>query len=411
MSKATITIVEDEIIIARELAARLNGLGYDVADIAASKQEAIRRVESRQPDLVFMDIVLRGNGDGIEAAEEIRSRFDIPIVYVTAYADDVTLERAKATAPFGYVLKPFSESLLRATIEMALYKHQIDRQLRAANEQLEERVRDRTRELQAKNRAMQEEFQIARELQLAMLPHYFPSVPRSARPDQSALRFSSFYKAMGPVGGDFFDVLSLSDTSVGVFICDVMGHDVSAALVTAMLRALVEDLGPRTLDPGQLLCLLNHALAGFFHELDRAMFATAFYLVADLARGQGLYSSAGHPSPLRWQRPANAVAALVPAGRQSPALGLLDEAIYVTAQCPLAPGDTFLLLTDGLLETENGNSEWYGKERLAAAVSRHAPLGGPELLKEVLADVRQFAQGTDVTDDVCLVEMEVTRLI
>ena len=105
MSKATVTIVEDEIIIARELAARLTGMGYDVADIAGTKQEAVRRVEEHRPDVVFMDIVLRGEGDGIEAAEEIRRRFNIPVFYVTAYADSGTLERAKAAEPFGYILK------------------------------------------------------------------------------------------------------------------------------------------------------------------------------------------------------------------------------------------------------------------------------------------------------------------
>ena len=125
MTKTTINIVEDEMIIARELAARLNVLGYEVANIASSKQEALQQVSTRQPDLVFMDIVLKGSGDGIETAQEIRQRYDIPIIYVTAYADEKTLERAKVAEPFGYIIKPFAESTLRAVVEMALYKHQM----------------------------------------------------------------------------------------------------------------------------------------------------------------------------------------------------------------------------------------------------------------------------------------------
>lgn len=408
MSKATVTIVEDEAIIARELATRLTGMGYEVADIAGSKQEAVRRVEAHRPDLVFMDIVLRGEGDGIEAAEEIRKRFDVPVVYVTAYADNGTLERAKLTEPFGYILKPFSESLLRATVEMALFKHQMESRLKVANERLEFRVRERTLELEAKNRAMQEELQIAQELQLAMLPHHFPSIPRGASPDNSAVRFSSFYRAAGPVGGDFFDVIPLSDTSVAVFICDVMGHDVSAALVTAMLRALVQDIVPPTPDPGKLMSALNQTLVRFFHQLGRPMFATAFHMVADLATGSLAYSSAGHPSPMRLRRETGSAKPLLE--RTGPALGLLENTEYRTIQDRLASGDVYLLLTDGLIEAENQRNESYGTDRIAAAMSRNAGLDGSKLLDGILGDFRRFTKNAFLTDDICLVEMEVKRL-
>jgi len=410
MTKATITIVEDEMIIARELAARLNVLGYDVADIASSKQEALRRVTARQPDLVFMDIVLKGEGDGIETAEEIHKRFDIPIIYVTAYADESTLERAKVAEPFGYIIKPFSESTLRAVIEMALYKHRIDRQLRAMNEQLEQRVKERTEELQQKNAAMQEELRIAQELQTAMLPHHFPIVPRGATEQQRALRFFSHYIPAGSVGGDYFDVMPLSDTAVGVFICDVVGHDVSAALVTAMLRSLVEELSVKTADPGRMLGELNRTLSGFFRELGRTMFVSAFYLIADVKRGRMLYSNAGHPNPVHLRRREETIGSLQAAGRNGPALGLFKDAVYATGQCALAAGDMILLLTDGILEVENPEEEFYGNDRLIAAVSGLAELPGPELVGKLLADVHRFSRNNTVEDDVCLVGMDILRL-
>src|SRR5204863_7758709 len=142
------------------------------------------------------------------------------------------------------------------------------------NEELEARGAGRTRELHEKNDAIQDELRIAHELQLAMLPHHFPSVPHDAAPTESALRFFSFYSPTGPVSGDFFDVVRLSDTAVGVFICDVMGHDVGAALVTAMMRAMVEELGPQAADPGQLLGQINRALTGIFGQGGSHMFAT-----------------------------------------------------------------------------------------------------------------------------------------
>jgi PAS domain S-box-containing protein len=126
MPATRILIVEDEMLIARELESRLTGLGYEVVDIASSGREAINLVEQGQPHLVLMDIVLKGDMDGIEAATQIRRRWSLPVIYLTAYTDDNTLKRARVTEPFGYIVKPFSERELRANIEMALYKHQVE---------------------------------------------------------------------------------------------------------------------------------------------------------------------------------------------------------------------------------------------------------------------------------------------
>ena len=109
MAKTEILIVEDERITAEDIRLSLGGLGYAVTGMASSGEEAIRKAEELHPDLVLMDIVLGGDMDGIEAAKRIRARFKIPVVYLTAYADEKRLERAKVTQPFGYILKPFDD--------------------------------------------------------------------------------------------------------------------------------------------------------------------------------------------------------------------------------------------------------------------------------------------------------------
>jgi PAS domain S-box-containing protein/putative nucleotidyltransferase with HDIG domain len=129
MKKRKILIVEDERIVADDIKTIVQKIGYTVSGIVFSGEEAIKKAEEMYPDLVLMDIVLEGEMDGIQAAEIIRSRFDIPVVYLTAYADDNTLERAKITEPFGYILKPFEDRALHTTIEMALYKHEMARML------------------------------------------------------------------------------------------------------------------------------------------------------------------------------------------------------------------------------------------------------------------------------------------
>ncbi|MBI3608267.1 MAG: response regulator [Nitrospirae bacterium] len=125
MAKASILVVEDQLIVSKDIQTRLKGMGYDVAGAVSSGEEAISKTAETRPDLVLMDIILKGAIDGIQAAQAIRDRLDIPIIYLTAHSDDTTLERANLTEPRGYVLKPFEDRALRATIELALYQHRI----------------------------------------------------------------------------------------------------------------------------------------------------------------------------------------------------------------------------------------------------------------------------------------------
>ncbi|MFZ3168275.1 MAG: response regulator [Candidatus Methanoperedens sp.] len=134
-----ILIVEDEIIIAEGIQRKLKAMGYDVPEIVSSGEEAIKKIKENNPDLVLMDIVIQGKMDGIETAGQIHSLFDIPVVYLTAYADEKTLQRAKITEPFGYLIKPFKERELQITIEIALYKHEMEKKLKESEKRLREK--------------------------------------------------------------------------------------------------------------------------------------------------------------------------------------------------------------------------------------------------------------------------------
>ncbi|MGB9978621.1 response regulator [Methanobacterium sp.] len=138
MAVAQIMVVEDERITAKDIQSALESAGYGVADLVFSGEEAVRKAKELQPDLVLMDIKLEGKMDGIEAATQIRERYDIPVIYLTAYSNSGIVQRAKTTEPAGYLLKeqfgfltkPFEESELNTTIEIALYNHKIERRLR-----------------------------------------------------------------------------------------------------------------------------------------------------------------------------------------------------------------------------------------------------------------------------------------
>lgn len=134
MTQARVMIVEDDRIVAKDLQNSLESFGFDVSSIASSGTEALVRAKEDRPDLVLMDIILKGEIDGIEAADQIRSRFNIPVVYLTAYSDEKVLERAKVTEPFGYIIKPFEDRELFSAIEIALYKHKAEEALRESEE-------------------------------------------------------------------------------------------------------------------------------------------------------------------------------------------------------------------------------------------------------------------------------------
>lgn len=136
MAKPKILIVEDEWIIANDLKSSLTNLGYIVPSIAATGTEAIEYVKTKKINLVLMDIVLQGELDGIETAKEIISTYEIPVIYLTAYTDEAILKQAKKSGAYGYLVKPFKDREMQATIELALYKHEMEKKLKASEDQL-----------------------------------------------------------------------------------------------------------------------------------------------------------------------------------------------------------------------------------------------------------------------------------
>jgi signal transduction histidine kinase len=165
MTPANILVVEDEAASVMEIRCSLEELGYTVVGIASTGEKALQKAADSVPDLVMMDVRLDGVMNGITAAEKLRERFGVPIIYLTAYVDEDTLLRARTTEPFGYLLKPFEDRLLYTTIEMALYKHQIEQQLRQyaadlehTNQRLEQEIAERTR-IQEEIRAINSELE------------------------------------------------------------------------------------------------------------------------------------------------------------------------------------------------------------------------------------------------------------
>ena len=270
-------------------------------------------------------------------------------------------------------------------------------------------LEERDREILAKNEQMETDLRMATELQQALMPTAYPRFPAGASAEGTALRFYHRYLPANLMGGDFFHIARLSDEMAGICICDVMGHGVRAALVTAMLRALIETHAADASDPGRLLGHLNREFTGIVKQTGTLVFATVLYCVVDLARRVAHFARAGHPAPVHSRQVAGEIQLPSP-GRSAagPALGLIPNATFQTHQFELAPGDLLLFFTDGLIEAEAGETQ-FGIEGLQRSLVTHRDRPTDGLLHAIIKDVSTFSGSNTFADDICLVAVELAN--
>jgi sigma-B regulation protein RsbU (phosphoserine phosphatase) len=263
------------------------------------------------------------------------------------------------------------------------------------------------RVLRARHVEMTDELKMAREIQLTMLPQQYPTFPLPDDPSRSAFLFTHRYLPAGTVGGDFFSVSALSESQAAVFICDVAGHGVRSALVTAMIRAIVEELKSLSLEPGQFLKRLNHDLHAILRHTGSPLLTTAFYLIADSQARKISYANAGHPRPIFIGSGGSGVTPLKNAsGRSEPALGVFEKADYTTSEAAFNPRDVVALFTDGIFEVHNMADELYTQEQLLEEVKNLRRLAPAEMFDELISHIKTFSGDNGFSDDVCLVAVE-----
>ncbi|MEI6788087.1 MAG: SpoIIE family protein phosphatase [bacterium] len=265
-------------------------------------------------------------------------------------------------------------------------------------------------QLRIRNSEMEADLDMAREVQLALLPRAVPVFPRGAPTEESLLKFNHFYRPSTALGGDFFHILPISDHQAGLFVCDVMGHGMRAALITAIIRSMMEELKPLATNPGQFLSRMNREFMTILRDAQEFIFVSASYVLFDLHARRLTFSDAGHPNPLLINRIRRTVAPLRTSQEPlGPALGILDKHVYQTTELPLESGDGVLIYTDGITEVEGANREEYGTERLYASAQRHLDSSPGLLLPAMVADAESFATTSGFDDDVCLVIAEVSE--
>src|SRR6266566_360939 len=330
-------LIEDNALDARLIQVMLQEAGGGQFELLRAERMAkgLQILANDNIHIVLLDLSLPDSTGGLATFNQLHARAPhVPIIVMTGLDDETIAVQSVQKGAQDYLVKgQVTGPLLVRAMRYALERKRMAEQLAHYAEELRER-----------NMQMEADFSMAREIQQVFLPQQYPTFPHSVAPEQSALRFYHRYLPAAAVGGDFFNIFAITDTIAAVFICDVMGHGMRAALVTAILRGLVEELLPLAMDPGKFLAEINRSLHAILERTDEPILATAFYMIADVEESELRFASAGHPSPIRVRRDTGLVEPLKTYdARHGPALGLFEKSIYPVCRCPLAVNDLIIL--------------------------------------------------------------------
>ena len=347
--------------------------------VATSAAKALVLVKVKPlPDLILLDVVMP-EMDGYEvcgilkASSETR---DIPVIFLTGKteADDET--KGFDMGAVDYIHKPFLAAVVKARVHTHLM-------LREAREQL-------SRQLIAIN----SELEMARKIQLAILPHATPKI--------MGLEIAARFVPMGSVAGDFYDFLVVDEKHVGILIADATGHGLPAALIASMLQMALAAQFAHASQPARVLAGLNQALCGKF----TTHFVTAAYIFLDMELGAMKYAGAGHPPILLWRASTRKTVELEENGM---VLGLFGDATYGAIQVTMERGDRVVLYTDGILEASNPSQELYGADRFKRFLELNCSVGANELSDVLLDELCAWSgrpEGRGQEDDITLLTVD-----
>jgi len=267
---------------------------------------------------------------------------------------------------------------------------------------------DYNAETSAQNEELARDLQLAKDFQQTFLGRAYQKIPAVHLEGRLRLEFSHRYEPALALGGDFFDITTLAQDCAGVFVADVMGHGTRSALITAILRTLMDDLQHHGRNARHFLTEMNKQFCQLLRSAPDQLFTSAFYFVADTTARVATYSSAGHPFPFHVRRNLGRISRLEMTAPCGAALGLLQEEVFTGAQCRLVDGDLFILFTDGAYEAHNAQGDEYGLARMEQVIRQSIYRSGKEILDALMRDISEFTGNLPVADDICLVAVDVT---
>lgn len=347
--------------------------------IATNGDKALELVKTAPvPDLVLLDVIMPGM-DGYEVCRRLKAdpeTRDIPVIFLTGQTEIEDETRGFEVGAVDYIHKPFSPPVVKARVQTHLV-------LRGIRQQLAQQLQ-----------AIQKELETARQIQHSILPESVPQI--------AGLDIAARYLPMAAVAGDFYDFVVLDSQRVGIFVADVSGHGMPAALIASMLKIAFAAQADHAADPAMVLQGLNQALCGKFQH----HYVTAAYAVIDMEKHVLTYAGAGHPPSLLWNRSGD----VREVAENGLFLGKFVFATYTSVEVPIAPGDWYLLYTDGIPETTNPSQIEFGTERFREFLSHDRNTSANQFADQLLQDLARWSgrnEGEDLEDDITMVAVRV----
>lgn len=334
-----------------------------------------------KPDLILLDVMMP-EMDGYEVCTRLKadpSTREIPVIFLTGQTSAEDETRGFEVGAVDYVHKPFSPAVVNARVRSHIL------------------LRESGAQIAAQLHALNNELEMARQIQLSILPHTLPRLP--------GLEIAARFCPMTAVAGDFYDFVQIDDKHLGILIADVSGHGLASALIASMLQVALTAQVAHASDPAKVLSGLNRALCGKFTQ----NFVTAAYLYVDLERRLVRYAGAGHPPVMHFRPSTGKTDKVLENGL---ILGVFDEASYTALEHPLEPGDRHVLYTDGILEAASPDAEFYGEDRLMRFMENNRALNAEQFADAFLGDIANWSAqlaGQSQQDDITLLLFDFKR--
>ena len=371
----TLLVVDDSPVNIQVLVRILDGTGHRIL-VATNGRSALEVAERTRPDLILLDVMMP-DLDGFEVCRAIKSNRatrDIVIIFLSALGEVEDKVAGLQLGAVDYITKPIQAEEVLARVSNHLAVQRLERELRKSRDELDQ------------------ELASAAEMQRLILPNPLPKI--------DGLSFAAHYETSRHVGGDYYDVVPLSDHECGILIADVSGHGAPSAIVMAMMRAVFHSFPGRPVDPPSVLQFINQHFRFLWGS---SMLATALYAVLDTRELRLEVACAGHLAPLMLD--GDVVRPLECHGTIP--LLLMNVPSIRSANHTLAPGVQLLFYTDGVTEREDVEGNMYEVNRLSDAFRAACTLKPQALLQSLAADIARFAGGKEVTDDQTLLLLSV----
>ena len=401
----TILIVDDDLDILELLKMNLEPEGYNI-QTASDGEKAVQSACMNPPDLILLDVMMP-HKDGLEVIAELKDidhTKNVPVILITARGQTEDKVQGLDTGADDYITKPFDLREVTARVEAVL---------------------GRTRPIKYINplmHAMGDKFSEEGLQQLAGHLQAAAAIQKKLLPDQApnfeGFDIATLLQSSTSVSGDFYDFIPLNETQIGLVLGDVKGNGIPAALLMVMIRTALRLLCHEEDSPASILKRINDLVV---RDTEADLFATIVYGILDIENSTFTYSNGGHCYPFHWKN-THKMEVLKTGGML---IGAFEEATFVSDTCSLSPGDVLVFYTDGITETEAGNSEnqtaamseeqddttqdtmpmdmFYSGDRLAACISKNAALSASALCDAVVNELTLFSGSTNPHDDRALI--------